>query len=54
MGLNDFLIHSNALNIQLPCNLITQSREGLFREYLNKWQITWSKRIGSKDFAVIL
>ena len=54
MGLNDFLIYSNALNIQSPRNLITQSRKDLFREYLNKWQLIWSKRIGSKDFAVIL
>ena len=39
MDLNDFLIHSNALNIRLSRNLITQSRENRFREYINKWQL---------------
>ena len=38
MDLNDFLIHNNALNIQLSPNLITQSHEDRFREYINKWQ----------------
>ena len=38
MDLNDFLIHSNALNIRLSRNLITQSRGDRFREYINKWQ----------------
>ena len=36
MDLNDFLIHSNALNIRLSRNLITQSRGDRFREYINK------------------
>ena len=40
MDLNDFLIHSNALNIRLSRNLITQSRGDRFREYINKWQLT--------------
>ena len=35
MDLNDFLIHSNALNIRLSRNLITQSRRDRFREYIN-------------------
>ena len=38
MDLNDFLFHSNALNIGLSRNLITQSH-GDFREYINKWQL---------------
>ena len=32
MDLNDFLIHSNALNIQLSRNLIMQSHGDRFRE----------------------
>ena len=39
MDLDEFLIHSNALNIQLSRNLITQSRGDRFREYTNKWQL---------------
>ena len=35
MDLNEFLIHSSALNIQLPRNLITQFRGNRFREYIN-------------------
>ena len=35
MDLNDFLIHSSALNIRLSCNLITQSPEDRFHEYIN-------------------
>ena len=38
MDLNDFLFHSNALNIGLSRNLITQSHRD-FREYINKWQL---------------
>ena len=38
--LNDFLIHSNALNIWLPRNLSTQSRGDRFHEYINTWQLT--------------
>ena len=34
MDLNDFLIHSSALNIRLSRNLITQSCEGSFCEYM--------------------
>ena len=36
MDLNDFLIHSNALNIRLPRNLITPSHGDRFHEYINK------------------
>ena len=36
MDLNDFLIHSKALNIQLSRNLITQSYGDRFHEYINK------------------
>ena len=36
MDLNDFLIQSNALDIQLLRNLITQSHVDRFREYINK------------------
>ena len=39
MNLNDFLIHSNALNIPLLRNLITQSHGDGFYEYINKWQL---------------
>ena len=39
MDLNDFLIHSNALNTRLSPNLITQPLEDCFREYINKWQL---------------
>ena len=39
MDLNDFLIHSNALNIRLSGNLITQSIGDRFCEYINKWQL---------------
>ena len=39
MDLNKFLIHSNALNIRLSRNLITQSRRDRFREHINKWQL---------------
>ena len=38
MGLKDFLILSNALNIRLSRKLITQSYGDCFREYTNKWQ----------------
>ena len=34
--MNDFLIHSNSLDIRLLRNLITQSRGDGFREYINK------------------
>ena len=34
MDLNDFLIHSNALNIRLSRNSITESRRDGFREYI--------------------
>ena len=40
MDLNDFLIHSNPLNICLSRNLITQSRENRFRKYISKLQVT--------------
>ena len=36
MDLNDLLIHSNALNIRLSRNLITQSRGNRFCEYMQK------------------
>ena len=36
MDLNDFLIHSNTLNIRLFRNLITQFRGDRFHEYINK------------------
>ena len=39
MDLNDFSIHSNALNIRLLHNLIMQSHGDHFREYINKWQL---------------
>ena len=39
IDLNDFLIHSNALNIPLLRNLITQSHGDSFYEYINKWQL---------------
>ena len=39
MDLNDFLIRSNVLNIQLSRNLITQSHRDRFCEYINKWQL---------------
>ena len=39
MDLNDLLIHSNALNIRLSRNLITQSRGNRFCEYMQKWQL---------------
>ena len=35
MDLNDFLIHSNALNIRLSRNLITQSHGDRFHKYIN-------------------
>ena len=38
MELNGFLTHSNALNIRLSHNLITQSRGDRFCEYINNWQ----------------
>ena len=40
MDLNDFLIHSKALDIQLSRNLITQFHDDRFREYINKWQLS--------------
>ena len=39
LHLNDFLNPSNALNICLSRNLITQSRGDHFREYINKLQL---------------
>ena len=39
MDLNDFLIHSNALNIRLSRNLITQSCRDRLHEYINKSQL---------------
>ena len=39
MDLIDFLIHSNALNIRLLRNLITQSHGDRFHEYIHKWQL---------------
>ena len=39
MDLNDFLIHSNALNIRLSRNLITQSCRDRFHKYINKSQL---------------
>ena len=39
MDLSDFLIPSNALNIQLSCNLIRQSRQDRFHEYIKKQQL---------------
>ena len=36
MDLNDFLILSNALNIRLSRNLITQSHGDRFRKYISK------------------
>ena len=38
MDLNDFLIHSYALNTRLSRNLIMQSHGDRFREYINKLQ----------------
>ena len=38
-NLNDSLIHSNALNIPLSRNLITQHHGDRFHEYINKWQL---------------
>ena len=39
MDLNDFLIHSNALNTRLSPNLVTQPLGDRFRKYINKWQL---------------
>ena len=39
MDLKDFLVCSNALNIQFSRNLITQSYGNRFRDYMNKWQL---------------
>ena len=39
MVLNDFLIHSNVLNIQLSRNLFTQTRGDRFHERINKWKL---------------
>ena len=38
MDLNDFLIHSNTLNIRLSRNLNFAIYGDRFREYINKWQ----------------
>ena len=39
MDLKDFLVCSNALNIQFSRKLITQSYGNRFRDYMNKWQL---------------
>ena len=39
IDLNDFLIQSNALNIELSHKLITLSHENRFREYICKWPL---------------
>ena len=42
MDLNDFLTPSNALNIRLSRDLITQSSEDGSHEYINKWQLFYA------------
>ena len=49
MDLNDFLIRSNALNIWLSLNLITQPHGHRFREYTNKWQLFMLPKADSTD-----
>ena len=44
MDVNDFLIHSNTLNIRLSRNLIAQSRGDHFCEYI-KWQFLRQTKI---------
>ena len=39
VGLCDFFIHNNSLNIQLWYNLLRNLMGILFREYINKWQL---------------
>ena len=53
MDLNEILIDSNALNVRLSRNLITQSCGDHFREYINKWQ-SHKKRKDSMETRTVL
>ena len=54
MDLNDFLIHSKALNIRLSRNLITQSYGDRFHEYINKWQLFSNSYVKQKQLNLFI